>query len=185
MNIFLIPPLLYEILLYPDTYLHLTFWTWLFHIISYNFIKIKYLTNIFFTASYFGSYFVLFGYITCLIFNPYLEYDLVKSKRLGYTNFNLWFRSFYFHLLPVLVAEFSRKLFIFNKYGIYLYICIPLLHLICGIVNELKNNNKRMSAYHIYIKTESNKNLKLGEIKFILVQICILFLSIIFTIKNF
>ena len=81
MNLFLIPPLLYE-LLFKDTKYHLTFWTWFFHIISSNFIQNNIFKNLLFTASYFGSYFILFGYISCLIINPYLEYDLVKKKEM-------------------------------------------------------------------------------------------------------
>jgi hypothetical protein len=179
MNLFLIPPLLYE-LLFEDTKYHLTFWTWFFHIISYNFILNNIFKNLLFTASYFGSYFILFGYISCLIINPYLEYDLVKKKRNGYTDFNLWFRSFYFHLLPVLIVEFSKIYFKFDIRGIYLYLCLPFTHLLYSKLNQ--SNLK--SAYKIYIKTESNKNLKVNELSFIFIQVCILFFTILFTINK-
>ena len=179
-------PFFYEIVTYPETLTHLSFWTWFLHICScwYSLFITDIDNSILLTSSVIGSQYVYFGYIFSLLVNPYLEYDLINSKRYLWKDQYLWtlFRSMYYHGIPYIFSYYYADQYELNNTGIYVYVSILFFYLICGLLLKCFNNYM-LSPYHIYITTNSNKNIVISETGYILIQTLILLRVIYLNLK--
>ena len=162
-------PALYELMAYPTTRNHFTFWTWIFHSITI----LRGNSRNFYTASKLGSNFVLLGYIYCLWLNPYLEYDLVETVRFNWNSYMVWFRSFVYHVIPVIYFNIFLRQVKLSFNGVYIFQLLQLTYLTIGKVS----GSIEMNPFYIYINTKSN-TVTLSELEFVFNQFLISLISI-------
>ena len=163
--------LLIEVLYYK-TYTHVTLWTWCLHCICFFNTEL-------FSICYFGAYYVLIGYIVCLIYNPYLEYDLVQVTRQWKATWAAT-RSLVLHLFPIFWVQYLSHYNRFNFDSAIYYIIFPLGHAFLGLFYPF------IDAYQIYIVTPSNPIKKDFKLYFIITQVFVLIMTafLVRTITN-
>lgn len=157
---------------------HLSLWTWNFHIATLYYLLLgsnSIIRNIMLSTSYIGSLCILICYFFVLFLNPRLEFDLNPNK----SNLFILIRSIIGHLIPVILFWYLLPNVHLNYYLYYLFLIIPIFHLITGLIFKLITGSDTFNGYNIYINYNKNSNrYKISEGLFIIVNI-ILMISIV------
>ena len=139
----------WELMRYPATRMHLTFWTALVHIAAFS-------DNVWLMAiSDVGATMVALNYLVLLAIHPRLEIELTMNPR-GWSRWIVWARSAVIHLFPVIYTRWRRWCVQYDLRIGSLYLGVMLAYL-------LVTRAFHTSPYRIYGLDRSMVGRALGE----------------------
>ena len=146
-----------------QSYSHLTLWTWMYHGLAYGskHLKNRVIKEVCVLTSCIGSFCILNAYMFTLLLNPTLEYDLFRktnnydeSTFATHVHVKIWLRSIILHVLPVLysyrvIQKWKDKFKGLSSQYNYLYLSVPLVHIVTGIMYKYVTGKDDFNAFFI------------------------------------